>query len=310
MIDILSKHQHLFKKAECYLIEPNDNNRSRLKYNIGSIESQASNIDVKTIDAEFSDGVIKALAQSGGMKGFGFFFMDPFGLKALDYTSVQEIASTPKFDCLITLMTKELIRWQDSEGHEETFKTLYGTANWKDELQSYQPRHLETAEAEYYCNRLEQDGVGYTLAYMTTRGDSIELMYDLVFTTNAKEGLEAMKESATRCGSDYTLAYAPQRADIGGFEQATLTGGQIMTEEKRAKAYLVSRFAGQVLTFDEVVTKVFEDPSRRYADSLRQDYRQYLKELDNDGDVDIPERDRDDAPLGKHYEIRFPEMEE
>lgn len=207
-------------------------------------------------------------------------------------------------------MTKELIRWQNSEGHEDTFETLYGTPDWKEELQSYDANHLETAEAEYYCSRLEEGGTEYTLAYMTTRGDSIELMYDLVFTTNDDKGLEAMKGSMTRCGSDYALAYAPQRMDIGGPEQTTLTSGQIMTEEKRAKAYLVSRFAGRVISFDEVIQMVFADPERRYADSLRKDYRQYLKDLDREDAVEIPNRDSTGGPLPGDYVIHFPEMDE
>lgn len=309
MLDRLSGNDDQFGKAECYFVEPNDSNRQALEDALDSCSGISGNVDYSVIGAEFQD-IPDIITSNGGWGGFSFFFMDPFGLKALDYDTVAQVASTSRFDCLITLMTKELIRWQNSEGHQESFETLYGTPDWRDELSRRESQHLETAEAEYYCQRLEEGGVEFTLAYMTTRGDSIELMYDLVFTTNDDKGLEAMKESMTRCGSDFSLAYAPKRPDIGGPEQTTLSGGQIMTEEKRAKAYLVSRFAGREMSFDEVLAEVFSDPERRYAESLRQDYRQYLKDLDNEGLTNIPERASEDSPLRGDYFIQFPQMED
>lgn len=310
ILDRLAQENHLFREAECYFLEPNDNNREALKANLDSVADLPDNITAHPVDGEFAEDIGNVIEQSGGWGGFGFFFIDPFGLKALEYDTVSKVTGSAKFDCLITLMTKELIRWHDSEGHQSTFETLYGRPTWREQLEVYEPSHLETAEAEYYCQRVEEGGTEFTLAYMTTRGDSRELIYDLVFTTNDERGLEAMRESMPRCGSDYALAHAPQRMDIGGDEQATLTPGGMMTEEKRAKSYLVSRFAGQRLTFDEVISKILADPDRLYADSIKKDYRQYLKELHNEGDVEIPEREADGGALPGDYTIRFPEIEE
>lgn len=310
MLDAVCEHQELFRNAELYFLEPNDTNRDELQSNLATVEGLPDNVNTNVVDEEFADGIRRVISSSGGWGDFGFFFMDPFGLKALDYHEVSRITSTSRFDCLITLMTKELIRWQSSSGHNETFETLYGTSSWREDLENYQPEQLETAEAEYYCDRLESGGTDYTLAYMTTRGDSRELMYDLVFTTNDPKGLDAMRESMMRCGSNYALAYAPERSDIGGPEQAKLTGGQMLTEENRAKSYLMTRFAGEELSFDDMVLKVFEDPGRRYADSLRHDYRNYMKDLHDDGEVEIPERQPGSNTLSEDYTIIFPETDQ
>lgn len=307
ILDQLAQHTSLYREAECYFMEPNDNNREELKSKLEGVSGLPKDIQYEVVDEDFQsvDGYI---SDKIGWDGFAFFFIDPFGLKDLDFETVTRVASTSRFDCLITLMTKELIRWQESDSHQEAFETLYGTSQWKEQLQQFEPDQLQTAEAEYYCNRLENHGVEFTLAYMTTRSDSIELMYDLIFTTNDLRGVDAMKESMARCGSDYALAYAPERADIGGMEQAKLVGGQLMTEEKTAKSYLVTRFAGEEVTFDDVVKRTLEDPDRRYARSLRKDYRQYLIDLDNNGEIEIPDRMNEDDPLPPESTIHFPDL--
>lgn len=307
ILDALAKHKHNFQEAEAIFLEPNDQNRKDLRRNLDQISELPNNIDYKISDQPFQQGIEPEIAKSGGWDGFAFFFMDPFGIKDLDYDIVSKITSTQRFDCIITLMTKELIRWQESDVHEEAFQLLYGTEQWRSELQSYEANHLETTEAEYYCERLEEGGTNYTLAYMTTRGDSKQLMYDLVMTTNDSRGLEAMKESVTRCGSDYALAYAPERSDIGGDEQTKLVDGRLLTEEKRAKSYLLTRFAGSEIQFDELVRLIFEDPDRLYAESLKKDYREYLIDLDNSGEIEIPARDAEDDPLQANSLVIFPE---
>lgn len=307
ILDQLAQHTSLYKEAECYFIEPNDNNREDLESKLEGVSELPKDIQYEVVHEEFQN-VDDFISGKVGWDGFAFFFIDPFGLKDLDFQTVTRVASTSRFDCLITLMTKELIRWQESDGHQEAFETLYGTSEWKEQLQQFEPDKLQTAEAEFYCNRLENHGIGFTLAYMTTRSDSIELVYDLIFTTNNLRGVDAMKESMARCGSDYALAYAPERADIGGMEQTKLVGGQLMTEEKTAKSYLVTRFAGEELTFDEVVKRTLEDPDRRYARSLRKDYRKYLIDLDNKEEIEIPDRVNEDDPLPPEYTIHFPDL--
>lgn len=308
LIDELAGLNHLFDKANCYFIEPMSNNRSTLKTTLNETDGIPENVDYEVFDAKFEDDISDIIREAAAWRDFGFFFIDPFGLKPLDYEQVTTVAATPGFDCIITLMTKELIRWQESETHEKAFETLYGTEEWKTELSEFKPEHLETAEAEYYCSKLEEGGVEFPLAYMTTRGDSRELMYDLVFTTNDGKGLEAMKGSLARCGTEYTLAFAPQRTDITEEEQATLAPGGVMTEEKKAKSYLLTRFAGESYEFGELVQTIFRDPERRYARPIKRDYRNYLKELDDEGEINIPDRGSPNDPLPDDYTVSFPEL--
>jgi len=306
LLDVLTEHNNLFKSADCFLIEPNDNNREALQRNINKTDGIPDNVHPKIRDGEFETKVPELIRKEDARKGFAFFFMDPFGLKNLDYDVVTNICGTDGFDSLITLMTKELIRWQDSAKHSDSFETLYGTPEWKSQLESYKTEQLYNKEAEYYCHRLREGGPKYTLAYMTTEGDSRSLMYHLVFTTNDEMGIDKMKESMMRCGTDYTLAYAPERSEIHA-GQTTITGGNALSDKQAAESYLLTQFAGDVLTFDEVVQKMVVQRPRDKL--LRQDYRDLIKELHNDEQVDIPQRSKPDGALKEKYTILFPELE-
>lgn len=305
ILDAVSEHNNKFKSAECYFLEPTEENRIDLEDNLEATD-HPSNVNPHIINGRFPDDILDVVSSSNARSGFALFFIDPFNIKFLDYDSIVDISSTNRFECLITLMTGQLIRWQDSSSHKKGYKNLYGLPNWKERLESYVPNDISTREAEFYCERLEEKGPNHTLAYMTTEGDSRRLKYHQVFTSNSDKGLEVMKESMTRCGSDFTLAYAPKRSEIS-HEQQTFTGGDYLTEEERAKSWILSRFADKILTFDEVVTKAIAE--RRYADSLRQHYRIYLKELDSENEIEIPDRGLGQSSLKEHYEIHFPESE-
>ena len=308
LLDQATKHSHLFDRVECYLFEPKEVNSEHLRENLANLREVADNVAFHIIDGGFAEQIVDTLRNSGGYNGFGFFFLDPFGLKQIPFSEVSQITRVPQFDSLITLMTSELIRWQDSDKHDETFEALYGTSDWKRKLQSLEPEDLRTIEAEYYCKRLESNGTKHTLAYMTTKGNNRQLKYHLVCTTNSDRGLKAMRESMMRCGTDYELAYAPEHPDFSPQEQTTLTGGGMLTERDAVKARLLTMFAGQKVTFDDLVTQCSID--RRYDRSLEKDYRAYLIEMDNDGEVDVPERKSEDSPLSEGYVINFPKAEE
>lgn len=305
ILDAVSEHGDKFKSAECYFMEPADENRRDLEQNLAATD-YPSNVNPYIKNGRFPDNILDIVSDSGGRSGFALFFIDPFNIKFLDYDTIIDISSTDRFDCLITLMTGQLIRWQDSESHQQGYENLYGLSDWKERLETFEPEDISTREAEFYCKRLEENGPENTLAYMTTEGDSKRLKYHQVFTSNADEGLEAMKESMTRCGSDFTLAYAPKRAEISHSQQ-TLTGGEYMTEEERAKSWILSRFASEQITFDDLVKKAIAE--RRYADSLRQHYRQYLIELHNEEEITILQRERGNSPLKENYLILFPESQ-
>lgn len=301
-LDAVSEHFDKFNRAECYFLEPNGDNREILEETLRDTSSP-NNVKSHILCKQFPDDIQNILTETGGRKGFAFFFIDPFNIKFLEYDTITDIAGTPRFDCLITVMTSQIIRWQDSESHEKGYEKFFGLYDWRRELEKFVPEKLTTREAEFYCSRLEENGPKFTLAYMTTDGNTRELKYHLVFTTNDEKGMEAMKGSMMRCGGDYTLAYAPARSELQ-HDQQTFSGGNYLTDEERIKGWLLSRFSDEEITFDEVCRRAVTE--RRYEEALRKDYRKYLKDLHNNGEVNIPGRDIPGGPLPDHIKIRFP----
>jgi hypothetical protein len=192
----------------------------------------------------------------------------------------------------------------NSPKHSDTFTTLYGMEDWKRGLQDFDASSLTTLEAEYYCKRLQEGGVDYTLSYMLERADRSELMYHLVFTSNSDKGLQMMHESMNRCGTKFKLAYSPQSADLDRSQMKLGANGPI-SEDQEAKDYLMARYGGDELTFEEVVKNAIID--RPKAGSVEKHYRKYLKEMDNGDVLNIPERSNSRDPLKKEYKIIFPE---
>lgn len=305
MLDAVSEHADKFRNADCYFIEPDEGNRECLHDTINDT-GYPGNVNPHILNKRFPDDINEVLRESGGRKGFAFFFIDPFNIKFLEYDTISDLAGTDMFDCLITVMTKQLIRWQNSEAHQEGYARFFGLDDWRTQLVEFVPEELTTREAEFYCTRLEESGPNHTLAYMTTDGDTRELKYHLVFTSNAKEGISAMKSSMIHCGGDYTLAYAPQRSEVS-HEQQTFVGGKYLSDEERAKAWLLSRFGGEEIEFGDIWHRAATE--RRYEEKLQKHYRDYLKDLHNDGEVEITERTPPDGPLPDRFEIRFPEVE-
>lgn len=307
ILDVASRHSHLFDKAECYFFEPNDTNRGHLEENLEGLSGVADNVEPHVVDREFADGIKETLRQSGSYGDFGLFFMDPFGLTDIPYDTVADITSTDKFDCIITLMTNELIRWRDSDNHEEMHEVVYGTSDWKDDLLEMELDDPVITEAEYYSQRLEAAGTEHAIAYMLREGDTRRLKYHLMFTSNDDRGFEAARDAIMYCGTPYTLAYAPEHPDFHEDEQAQLGDTGLLTESQKAKAYLLTKFAGQSIEFGELVSQCYMDRPR--AQSLRKDYRSYIKNMHEDGEIEIPDRGGEGDPLPDHYVIEFPNEE-
>lgn len=304
ILDVASQHSHLFDNAECYFFEPNDTNRAHLEENLGELSGVADNVESFIVDEEFANSINHTLRQSRSYGDFGLFLMDPFGLVDIPYETVTDITSTPKFDCIITLMTKDLIRWRHSDNHDNMHEIVYGTPDWKDDLLEMELDDPVITEAEYYSRRLESAGTKHAIAYMLREGGSQRLKYHLMFTSNDDRGFEAARDAIMYCGTPYTLAYAPEHPDFHEDEQTQLGDAGLLTESQKAKAYLMTKFSGMSLEFGELVSKCYMDRPR--AQSLRKDYRIYLKEMHNEGEIQIPDRGGEGDPLPENSIIVFP----
>ncbi len=85
-------------------------------------------------------------------------------------------------------------------------------------------------------------------------------------------------------------------------------GTEYLSEEESAKSYMLTQFAGKVMPFQDIVTKLAAKRPREAL--LRKDYREIVQEMHDDGLIDIPQRERPGGNLRDGYTILFPEQKE
>lgn len=93
MLNAVSEHADKFKSAECYLMEPVDDNRAVLQETLAQT-SHPDNVKPEICDSRFPEDMHGLLKETGDRREFAFFFIDPFNIKHLDYTTITDIART------------------------------------------------------------------------------------------------------------------------------------------------------------------------------------------------------------------------
>lgn len=304
ILDLLVERSSKLPDVECVFIEDNDENHHELQNVLKNVEKLPSNIEYTTKNESFQNTIFQLITETGGWNIPTFFFIDPFGFKDLDYSTITKIGASQGFEILITLMAKELIRWQDVDAHQESFRILYGTDNWKDELESFEPEHWDDKEVEYYCSRLEENGPNETVAYLVTRKESREMIYYLVFGTNHIDGLKIMRDSMQHCGTG-RFAYAPKRK---GFDrdQTSLFSATKRSRDERIKTLLLNIFEGREISFDKLIA-VCTRGEQKYSEFREKHYRSALKELEEEGIVEVErETSKTTRGLSGQDKISFP----
>ncbi|SKG68428.1 Uncharacterised protein [Mycobacteroides abscessus subsp. bolletii] len=129
------------------------------------------------------------------------WIIDPFGLKQIPWTTVDQCVRRPKNDAIITLMLDELHRFRTNTAMEQVMTETFGTDQWKN-----LPKNLSTAESkgalvELYCARLKRAGCLTGSFNIHVRGRPGR--YALIFATHHTAGLD--------CWNDATWSADPGR---------------------------------------------------------------------------------------------------
>jgi len=277
ILDRLTNRSDQFDSAECVFIEADPENYATLSNTLDETTGYADSISVNSVEGEFQKEILDLVDETDGSDCPTFFFIDPFGFKSLDYDVISEIGSTPRFEFLITFMSRDMNRFLESPDHEEALSNVFGNQSWREEIEDYNSDNWEPL-VDYYTDRLEEEGLKETFEYMITEPETTQTVYYLVFGTNHSSGLHLMREVMSYCGTG-KFAYAPKQPEYNQ-EQTRLFGGKQATKE-----FLQDRFEEYIVTFDKLVEICVDE--RRYKDATESDYREALRELEEEGEVDI-----------------------
>lgn len=300
ILDQLTQHSDKFAKAEAKFIEQNDTNFGILEETIEGTTGVASNVESECIHGKFQEEVLDTVDSTDGSDCPTLFFIDPFGFKSLDYDVVTEIGSTPRFEFLITFMSRDINRFFEVEKHENAIETVFGDSRFREKVEEYDPENWE-ALVEYYTDRLEENGPEHTFEYLLTEPDTQQTVYYLVFGTNHPQGLVTMREVMANCGTG-GFAYAPRNVEYHR-EQTGL--GSFTSGASSAKQFLKNTFDDVRIEFGQLIEKASE--VRKYEDDMASDYRTAIKELEEEGEVSVIRRASEKQGVQKGDLIDFRE---
>lgn len=297
ILDRLTDRHGQFEEADCVLIEQNENNFQDLEDEIQETSGIASNVDPQMVQGSFQDRVLDLVEETGGRDFPTLFFLDPFGFKSLDYDVICELAKMRGAELLITFMYRDMHRFLESDKHEEALARVFGTEDWKEELEEWDAEQWEPL-AEYYEQRLEDAGFDHTFSFLCTEPETEKTVYYLVFATHHPAGIKTMREVMSRCGTG-RFAYAPRRPEM----QATQARFDV-GDEQDLNEFLLEHFAGKRISFDRVVRKC--SVHRRYHEELEADIREAIRQLEEAGEVDIQRVTSEETGITDNDLIDFP----
>lgn len=249
----------------------------------------------------FADGINWLKRQNGNPFAVNsplFSFIDPFGTKGLWFDVVSELLSRPACEALINFDSDgvgRVLKAGDDANHEQNLDKLFGTAEWRNELE---PKlgltELSRQAVNLYLRRLRSiPKVDYAFPFeMTSKRGLIN--YHLVFASQHPKGLEKMKESMKKI--DQSGEYTFCDAHIGQQSLFQVDSQNIYADK------LAERFRGWLVTFAEIEHFALNDSPFLNPKAM-------LKVLENAGRIEVQcskhERRKGTFPDGSAISIRF-----
>lgn len=193
--------------ARLWFIEPEaDYNRS-LREQVGKVKLEGAVRVEGTLCSTFEESFAEIVAslQEGGSMPPTFAFVDPNGYSGAKMDTLTDFLKLPRCEFLFTFMEKPLKRFisLSEEARKQHLTDLFGTSDW-DKALTLRGREQIGFFLNLYTDQLKLHGVTHTLAF-EMRDENEQTIYHLVFATNSKRGLEAMKESMVKVDPKFTF---------------------------------------------------------------------------------------------------------
>ena len=280
-LKVADRRAKYFDKLFCFFIEKDENNFRNLEEVLNREKSNIQNFGkIKIIkeNDEFAnviENIFDYLERSKSILVASFFFVDPFGFSGIPFKIIQRILSNPKTEVFFTFMVRDIARFIEHPQLRGTFTTLFGTDEWKEVIELPE---REKALIELYRKQLHEVAeVKYSLHFRVCESDRLRTLYYLIHATNNFKGHSIMKGIMFNQSALGSFAYLGPR-DMAERHQTRLFDIQ---DTGQLKKYLLERFEGETLTYDEIQEKAcypwYSEPP--YIDKH---YRQALKELEKE----------------------------
>jgi three-Cys-motif partner protein len=238
------------------------------------------NFYVNCVHGTFDDqmtGVLDDLDAQKKRIAPSLVFIDPFGFSHTPFHIVQRIMQNRRCETLITFMYEEINRFLNHPDHNETYDSLFGTAEWRRVLEVADPERRRRLIHDTYRDQLRGAGIEYVRSFeMLNLGNRTD--YFLFFGTNNLRGLEKMKEAMWKIDPAGSFHFSD-------FTDANKTGKLFLDQPDfgQLKGMIVARFRGKVVSIEDLTEFVISD-----TPFLRTHFKtQILKPMELQGELSV-----------------------
>ncbi|MDP9372375.1 MAG: three-Cys-motif partner protein TcmP [Chloroflexota bacterium] len=221
-----------------------------------------------------------------------FVFADQFGYSHAPMSVLGEVLRLPKAELLVNVMSWAALWGLSCPDVEETLDSAVGSPDWR-ALVDLHGLERERGLIDLYCRELKRRDAQFTIPFRMGFDDRDRTLYYLVHATKHVKGASLMKQAMVASGSRSELGYAG--------ETRHRMSPLFNLDADNLPVHLLRRFAGQTLTFSDVVARTIEETGT----CVEVDYRRCLKQLDRDGVIKV-QRVSTVRGLDKDDRIMFP----
>ncbi len=280
--DLRSAH---FAKLKIICIEKDQDNFSNLKEVLERESKKLQNrkkIDLYLENSDFDTVVTKILDNLEQTKrniAPSFFFIDPFGYKAVPFNTIKRILAYPKTEIFFTFMISFIHRFLEYERISPSLTRLFGTDEWH---QIIDLPDRETALIELYREQLHRAGVKFTWQFKVYDSGKLSTKYYLIHATNNFRGHEIMKEIMHKESAHGSFAFLGPK-DISERSQTRLFDPN---DPEGLPQLLFRRFEGRTISFINLQKEICA-PWYLEPPYVEKHYRAALKKLVKQGKVEV-----------------------
>jgi spore photoproduct lyase len=286
---VADKKADYFGKLLCVFIEKNKDNYKNLEEVLEREKSKIKSwekIEIIKENDEFANvigQIFDYLEKEGSILVPSFFFVDPFGFSGIPFKIIKKILSNPRTEVFFTFMIRDINRFLKIPKVEEHLDALYPTPEWQEIYKMKDWQERDKALLYLYLKSLhEEAGVKYTWTFRVCMDEKYQTLYYLIHATNNFKGHSIMKSIMHNQSVDGSFAYLGPK-DISERSQMRLFN---IHDIKQLKRYLLEKFKGKTLTYDEIQEKVCE-PWYEEPPYIDKHYREALKELEDEGKITV-----------------------
>jgi len=281
-MDTADRNSDLFDEFLCTFVELDGNNYDDLVSEVEKKEDSCDDVvEVIHRNAAFED-VIEEMIDDLGDKTIlpSFFFIDPFGYNSMPFETVSDILNLRDegVEVFLTFMVRDIRRFLQNEGHENSITRILGTDEWKDINSDAENKEEEILKI--YERQLEKEaGVDYAWPFEMKMPERSETVYYLIHATNHFKGFKIMKDVMFKEGAEDKFAYlGPDHYAYDSAQQSLFESTE--TEDNRVSelaSFLFERFDGERLKFWDIMKRTYKE-----TDLIEKHYRSAIYSLEEE----------------------------